>query len=88
MSLTEKQTLDIHSYKVFTDHKNIYLKVLENKALLTQIPHYHFNNHKCLSFDLELLEQELSVTPIHSPFSSFKLSLLNYSKLSNFREYT
>lgn len=25
MSLTEKQTLDIHSYKVFTDHKNIYL---------------------------------------------------------------
>lgn len=41
MSLTEKQTLDIYSYKVFTAHKNIYLKVPANKALLTQIPQYN-----------------------------------------------
>lgn len=87
MSLTEKQTLDIHSYKVFTDHKNIYLKVPRNKALLTQIPHYNFNNHKRLSYDLEFLEQEQRVTSIYSPISSFKLSLISYSKLFNFRVY-
>lgn len=40
MSLTEKQTLDIHTQEAFTDPKNIYLKVPGNKALLTQISHY------------------------------------------------
>lgn len=74
MSLTEKQTLDIHSCKVFTDHENIYLKVVGNKALLTQIPHYNFNNHKCLLYDLKLLEQEQSVTSIYSPISKLKAS--------------
>lgn len=34
ISLPEKETLDIHSFEAFTDHKTIYLKVPGNKALL------------------------------------------------------
>lgn len=43
-SLKEKQTLDIHSYKAFTDHKDIYLKAPGNIALLIQIPNYRTVN--------------------------------------------